>query len=109
MAIVTVPTAETALAGIMTEVFVADGYQFGCVGVPLISTVADETKSLPVRVRLKFGAPAVTEPGDMLLSTGTGFTTWNVSALDGLFCDAASWTVMVRLHVHVRFWAGIVN
>lgn len=83
IAMVTVPMAETALAGIKTVALVAGGYMFGCVATPLTSTVEEVRKLLPVRVRVKLGAPAVTVPGKMLLRTGTGFTTWNVSTFDG--------------------------
>lgn len=74
----------------------------------MISTVEDETKLLPVRVRVKLGAPAVTEVGDMLLSKGTGLTSSSESAFDVWFSDAGSLTVIVTSPVFVRSDAGIV-
>src|ERR1700757_4903157 len=103
MVTLTSPTLETALAGTMTTALVAVGKEDvdGC--TPLTRTVADWTKLEPVSVRMKLGAPAVTLPGEMLLSTGTGLTTEKVRAFEARFCDAGSRTVIERLPVAERY------
>ena len=109
IAMVIVPTEETALAGMITEAAVAEGIKSGCVGVPLIKMVELERKLLPLSSRIKFGAPTVTALGEVLLRTGTGFTTGNVSELEAMDCEAGSRTVIVRARATVRLAAGIVN
>ena len=111
MVIVTLtsPTVDTALAGTKTVALVEVGKEAADACVPLTWTVTDCAKLVPVSVRAKLGAPAVTLTGEMLLSTGTGLTTAKVSTFELMFCDALSRVDMDRVPVEERYWTGIVN